>query len=240
MTPDPTPPLARRRLPLPLLAAVALTAGFGWLALEVARGGGVTRFDEELAKRLHESALASPGLAAVFTGITELGSRRFLVGFSAAVAVILALARLWRLALLWGGAQVFCALVMAGVKAVRERPRPHWEVPVITEEGWSFPSGHSAGSALAYGLLAYLIALRWTKPAARAGSIAGLALLVLLIGFSRMYLGVHYFSDVCGGFCLGLITLCLCIALIEWARRRLPAVDRPDPPAGPRPTPKTG
>jgi undecaprenyl-diphosphatase len=234
MDADPTPPpttvpVRRRRLPIPLLAAVAFLAGFGWLLLEVTRGGGVTRFDHELAVRLHEVAVSSPGLTAFFKGVTELGSRRFLIGLAVVVAVVLIAARLWRLALLWGAVQILGALLVGELKERVDRPRPEWADPVVTETARSFPSGHATGSTIAYGLSAYLIGLRWRSRGARAAAIVGLGALVLLIGFSRLYLGVHYFSDVLAGYCLGLIALCLSVGIIEWVRRREPKVDQPEP-----------
>jgi undecaprenyl-diphosphatase len=220
-------PVRRRRVPFELLIAVVLLAGFVWLLVEVVRHGGVTQLDQEVAESLHRTAVSSPGLTEFFLKLTDLGSRPFLFGLASGVALLLIVMRLWRLALLWAAAQILAALFVAGVKLLVERPRAVWPDPITTESSFSFPSGHSAGSSLAYGMLAYLIWLRWPSRWPRGGAIAALGALVLLIGFSRMYLGVHYLSDVCAGYCVGLITLCLCIAVVESVRRREPVVDRP-------------
>jgi undecaprenyl-diphosphatase len=92
------------------------------------------------------------------------------------------------------------------VKILVDRPRPSLEQPVATAHGKSFPSGHSMSSVVGYGalLLVFLPAIdrRWRTPL-----IAATTLLVLTIGFTRLALGVHYISDVLGGFALGLAWL---------------------------------
>lgn len=89
------------------------------------------------------------------------------------------------------------------LKNIFARPRPI-DYRLIEETGYSFPSGHSMASMAFYGLLIYLIYknvknkyLKWTL-------ILVLSVLIILIGFSRIYLGVHYTSDVLGGFLISL------------------------------------
>lgn len=89
------------------------------------------------------------------------------------------------------------------LKQVFERPRPT-EFRLIEESGYSFPSGHSMVSMAFYGFIIYLLAKEIKKPVFKYISCISLSILILLIGISRIYLGVHYASDVIGGFCFSI------------------------------------
>lgn len=78
------------------------------------------------------------------------------------------------------------------------------------------------GSLIAYGMLAYLLVRDAKRRRPRMAIVAGAVLLVLLIGLSRMYLGVHYLSDVLGGYAAGVVWLAACITGLEVARRMPP------------------
>lgn len=100
---------------------------------------------------------------------------------------------------------VFCSLYVIVTKNIFQRPRPEI-LQLITIDGFSFPSGHSTYSMAIYGYLIYLInSLSKTKY--KNIFIFLLVLLIFNIGLSRIYLGVHYFSDVFAGFVSGLIIL---------------------------------
>lgn len=95
------------------------------------------------------------------------------------------------------------------IKILVERPRPPVIFHAILETGYSFPSMHAATSMATYGFLAY-ITLRLMRPSHhRLPWIIFLSTLVLLIGFSRVYLGVHYPSDVLAGYAIGAVFLWL-------------------------------
>lgn len=86
------------------------------------------------------------------------------------------------------------------IKQFFRRPRPALEYRLIEESGFSFPSGHSMTSMAFYGFLIYLIYKKINNKVLKWFLISLLSLLILSIGFSRIYLGVHYFTDVCAGF----------------------------------------
>ena len=103
---------------------------------------------------------------------------------------------------------VIIAILNKILKNIFERPRPEG-FRIIEAGGYSFPSGHSMASMAFYGFIIYLIYKKVKNPYLKWGGIAALGLLVLSIGISRIYLGVHYASDVIGGFCFSIAFLCL-------------------------------
>ena len=95
------------------------------------------------------------------------------------------------------------ALLNQILKRIVQRPRPN-EFRIIEESGYSFPSGHSMASAAFYGFLIYLIYKNIKNKKVKIGAITFLSILILLIGISRIYLGVHYTSDVIAGFSISI------------------------------------
>jgi membrane-associated phospholipid phosphatase len=176
----------------------------------------LTQFDAQLAVSLHEHARANPTTVAILTTLTSLGSVKTLTAFAIAVALVM----LWRgqhvLSRVWG--IVFAGCLLNGVlKSLFQRHRPQFQNPFVIEASWSFPSGHAMGSVIGYGLLAYLL---WMAvPRMRSAVVMGTVLLVSAIGFSRLYLGAHYFSDVIAGYAAGLVWLSVSISGIEMLQR---------------------
>jgi membrane-associated phospholipid phosphatase len=179
---------------------------FGWLAEELIEGD--THADTRLARWLHERA--SPGRTEFFEFVTALGNFATLLVAAAVAAVVLARFgtrnELALLLLAFAGSQV----LTMGLKLGFQRDRPFFAEPLATESTYSFPSGHASASLAVYGTLGFLLARRLRNRRARVASLAGAAALVLLIGFSRLYLGVHYLTDVLAGFSLGLAWVTLC------------------------------
>lgn len=100
------------------------------------------------------------------------------------------------------------------MKYLFQRPRPE-EFRLITETGYSFPSGHSMVSMAFYGFIIYLVWKNVKKPVAKWSASIVLSILILLIGISRIYLGVHYASDVIGGFCFSIAYLILFTSIVR-------------------------
>jgi len=104
-------------------------------------------------------------------------------------------------------------------KLAVQRPRPHIIPRLMHGAGWySYPSGHSMLAPIIFGLGIIVWAAPWPSPALRRAALALAALLALGIGFSRVYVGVHYPSDVVGGLLLG--TAWSALALLWWERLR--------------------
>lgn len=97
----------------------------------------------------------------------------------------------------------------------RERPSINSEIDAI---GYSFPSGHGMGSLLFYGFLTYIIISNIKSKAIKWSAVILASILVLLIGFSRVYLGAHYPSDVIAGYLAGAVWLLVNIITLEWIK----------------------
>jgi undecaprenyl-diphosphatase len=211
----------RRRLLVAIMMLLALLA-FLVLAHFAVGQNGLTALDLQVSDQLRGNARESPHSKQVFHWITTCGNTDTLAILSLCVALLLTAQMIWRrryqsLAAFWIIATMGVGLLNAELKDAFARPRPGNAPP---QWGWSFPSGHSMGSFVVYGMLAYLIVLSVRQRAARNALVSALTLLVLAIGFSRVYLGAHWPSDVVGGFLAGTVWLTLCISGCEFTRRR--------------------
>ena len=120
----------------------------------------------------------------------------------------------------WYAAAALSGWALSGLaKLAVQRPRPHVIPRLMHGGGWfSYPSGHSMLAPIIFGLGIIVWAAPWPSPALRRAALALAALFALGIGFSRVYLGVHYPSDVLGGLLLG--TAWSALALLWWERVR--------------------
>ncbi|MBI3862348.1 MAG: phosphatase PAP2 family protein [Planctomycetia bacterium] len=194
-----------------LLTALAIVIGT-WLVLEIsdmlAEG-----MEHDLDRWIVMALRRTPGsaepigprwLQVAARDITALGSRAVLTLATAAVAICLSLIRRHRESLLLVGASLAGLFVMQALKALVARPRPFPMPGIIDDPTSSFPSGHAMLSAVVYLTLGSILSS--LVPSRRLRSYTfGVALAVtFLVGISRVYLGVHYPSDVFAGWTLGL------------------------------------
>ena len=108
-------------------------------------------------------------------------------------------------------------ILNVGLKLIFMRERP-FELMIITEDGYSFPSGHAMASLGFYGFIIYLIWNMKCKKKFKVLTTVLLSFLIILIGISRIYLGVHYASDVLAGY---LVSVAYLIVYVQWAKRFL-------------------
>ncbi len=197
---------------------VAAAAVFAEIAGELGDGRRVGDLDQLFSDAVRDS---TPQIALhVFAWITRLGDTATLSVLGVAVALGLLLrGRRW-LALGWSLAITGNALLNTTLKALFERTRPVHDSALVQADGWSFPSGHSSGSVVLYGMLAYVLLRSLPPPMARRASLP----LVLLaaatafsVGCSRIFLQVHFATDVLAGFASGTAWLAVCVTSIEWA-----------------------
>lgn len=198
-------------------------AAFAYLAHCVVRESGLVTLDPEVSQTLRGHAQEHPDAANAFRVITDLGGPVALLGGAVLVVLVLVKKRQYLLALVWIIAVIGGFVLNDGLKHVFQRQRPSLGV-----SGFAFPSGHSMNSLAFYGLLAYLLMLAFPQRWLRWLIAIGLGLLVLAIGFSRIYLGAHWMTDVLGGFSEATVWLALWITAIETVRRRhIPRLENP-------------
>jgi membrane-associated phospholipid phosphatase len=203
--PGEAPPRAVGLLAGTLAASILL---FAKLALDVARGEQVVFLDRAVARWLHghETWFATDLLSAV----TQLGGATVLLAVTLVATAALLLRRRVAYAALMGAALAGGEGLNLALKAAFERPRPSFSDPIATAAGFSFPSGHAMVALTVYGALAFIAAASAKSRPVRVTILAAAAGLVLAIGFSRLYLGVHYVSDVLAAYGAGLAWLMLC------------------------------
>ena len=144
--------------------------------------------------------LISDNVTPIAKAITQLGGAIFLIGLSITLAIIIKNKKIG--ILIWVNITI-STLLNQILKFIIQRPRPT-EFRIIDERGYSFPSGHSMISATFYGFLIYLIYKNVKNKYLKYSLIIMLVILILLIGTSRIYLGVHYTSDVLAGFLIAI------------------------------------
>jgi undecaprenyl-diphosphatase len=208
-----------RRIEAWLLLAVAVLGGGLWFVLKLAseiQEGETEAFDRALLLALrtpHNPHLpAGPRwLQESARDVTALGGFTVLALVSIAAVVLLLIYRRRAQALVFGLTVLLAQVAAELIKWVVNRPRPDLVTHLDLTYSASFPSGHSVMAPVVYLTLAVLLNESQARPAARFTLLGGAALLVVAIGVSRVYLGVHWPTDVLGGWALG-----AAVALSSW------------------------
>jgi undecaprenyl-diphosphatase len=201
-----------------LATAIVALIFFGWLADE-ALEGDARWFDDATRAAVHQ--LASPLMTAIMRGLSFVGSTIALT-----IGTIFVV---WRFAMRkWGHEARLFAITMIGagllnitLKLAFKRPRPVPFFNLSPPETYSFPSGHSLTSAVFFGALAAILTARIKSRRVRVAIWIVSTGMFLLIGLTRIYLGVHYTTDVIAGFAAALIWI-LVVRFVEMqlARRK--------------------
>lgn len=222
----------RSREPIVLLLFF-IAAGAAFLFLTLADEiieGDTLRFDEAILRALRQPAdLASPvgpgWLTKALTDFTSLGGVTVLSLLTVlAVSYLLIIGKrrtgLFLLMCIGGG-----WLMSHAMKLGIARPRPEIVAHLVDVNDFSFPSGHAMLSAVTYLTLGALLSRTQTNRAARYFFVVAAILLTLVVGVSRVYLGVHYPTDVLGGWTAGAAWACLCWLIARWLLPREPETD---------------
>jgi membrane-associated phospholipid phosphatase len=214
---EPSEPRIAVGLAAGFLLILAAASVFAWIASNLSDGHSMGLADQALADAI---GIHVPWAALVaFSWLTHLGDAAFLAPVCLVVAVVL-----WRHAhhgLAWGWVLALGGIVLLNpaLKHIFERARPLHDHGLAFETSYSFPSGHSAGAIVSYGMLLYLalrtLPARWHVPAAMAAVGA-----ILTIACSRIFLQVHFASDVAAGLLTGFAWLLVCVSSLEYARHR--------------------
>ena len=221
------------RIPGPILAgssvALVCTLLFTLIAVNALRDGPLVEFDKTYALQMQAAGADQPVVRSIMIVITHSGG----------VAAMVVLAFLgviweawrghgkWRVAVGWALIAIGGALLNIGLKLALDRDRPprEWRDPHVSELNESFPSGHAMGGTIGIGLVGYALFLKPRNRRTKILIVLCLGAWVMSIGFSRVYLRAHWFSDVLGGFTIGLGWLALGLGFLEtWRRSSLTTV----------------
>ncbi|MFD7496166.1 phosphatase PAP2 family protein [Streptomyces sp. NPDC059832] len=199
------------------------------LVLVAVRWSPLMTLDRSVATALHRRAVAEPGLVHANRILTDWAWDPWTMRALIAVAVVVLWWRGARLLAVWVAATcVLGTLLQQGLKSAVGRARPRWPDPVDSAHYAAFPSGHAMTATVSCGLLLWLLhrygagpRLWWTALVVACVSVVG-------VGLTRLYLGVHWLSDVLGGWLLGAALVGFSIAGFARYERR----GGPRPPRG--------
>lgn len=202
------------------IGLLVIVAGGWWfheIAEDVSRDAATRVLDDSITSWFQVHATVF--LTKLFRTITFFGSVLFLTLAAAVTGAVLAIRRsFYRLLalVLAAGGGAFLNLVL---KHLFHRQRPVLENPLVTLSSYGFPSGHTMGATIFFGVLA-LIVTYWMRSWLRRVLVAcAAAVVIALVGVSRIYLGAHYFTDVIGAVAIGLAWLAFCWTGVETVRR---------------------
>ena len=192
---------------------------FGKIAEDVMTVDSIVRMDLEISRWFETHA--TPLLTMGFLFITELHSTPGALVLSFLFALYLAYKRAWDWVWLVVVSVPLGMILNVLLKHVFQRARPSFEHPLLTLTTYSFPSGHTAAATLLYGVVgAYLISVSKGWPRLLIAVLV--LLMVVLVGLSRIYLGVHYLSDVLAAVASSTVWLAFTItAIVTWRKRQI-------------------
>jgi undecaprenyl-diphosphatase len=205
-------------LTLGLGVSFVLLLVFAAIAQSVLSKTAIVRFDLDLAEILHAGATQRGVALSVL--VTRLGTMSATAVFGLPLALWYTSRRGWLPFAGWLSALSGAEVLAWSLKHAIHRERPIFEVAYASEPSFSFPSNHVLGALVGYGMIVYFVICLTNNRIWRASAIALGAVLVAAIGYSRLYLGLHFFSDVVGGLAAGAVWLTTCITALEVARRK--------------------
>ncbi len=199
------------------------------LALVVLRWGPLLSLDTAVSGALHRTAVASPGWTRVSRVLSDWVWDPWAMRALLAVAIGLLVRRGAPLLAVWVGATALAGTALQQlVKALVGRARPVWPDPVDSAHYAAFPSGHAMSALVAGVLLLWLLRLYGARPGWRWTARVLVVLSVVGVGCTRVFLGVHWPSDVLGGWLLGGAVVAgsagaYAVCARRWAPRTVPA-----------------
>ncbi len=204
-------------LTLGFLASAGLMLLFGILSRDVLSVGGSAALDRKIALAVHD--LETPARDRLVAALTILGSHWFLIPASLAVVAVLVLRRCRVSAVLFTGSVAGGFLLESLFKITFHRARPNLWPALVTEETYSFPSGHATMATVFFAGLTAVVFHTTRRRAVRAAALAVAAPVILGVASSRVYLGAHWATDVLAGILVGLFWVVLSATGAEFFAR---------------------
>jgi membrane-associated phospholipid phosphatase len=210
-----------------LRASIVLVAMLMMLTVLVGIGfDPLIDLDHVVARHAYDSTIGHQNHIVFWERVTTWGGPQVMRIAILVGAVVLAVARQWVLAAWLAVLAILEALVAPSAKLVLERPRPHWADPITTVSSTSFPSGH-ATAAMTAAVAALLLARRFGRGRLSRNVLpTGALAAAVAVAASRVFLGVHYLSDVLGGALLGAALAVSTYAVAQWFSLLRPAPGR--------------
>lgn len=180
---------------------------------DLVKGDSIAKFDNSIFDFV--SSFRSDTVTSYFRFFTKIGDvKGYLIIVALSIILTIIVFKKWKYTI-----QIIVVLALASVsnlilKRVFERTRPDIEQLVIAKS-LSYPSGHAMSAMAFYGFLIFLVSRFKWNITAKIGAIILLAIVILSIGISRIYLGVHYPSDIVGGYIAGLIWVVFCVFIFD-------------------------
>jgi membrane-associated phospholipid phosphatase len=209
----------RTRLALALAGVIGLFSLFALLAEQVVLDG---RYWLDRTASMELRQYATSDRTEAVRAITELGASWFAAIVCGGILLWLCWQRRFSTAIAIGGIFLFAKLLETGLKLTFERARPSVVTHLQDAGGYSFPSGHTMTAVITYGLLAAVLMGRFRGRARYIPPVIA-TIIIVSVGFSRVYLGVHYLTDVLAGTLVAGACLILAITALHTLDNRTPA-----------------
>ena len=205
------------RLTLSVLLFIGATWLFGGVAEDVVTGDPLVDVDLLISQWFH--AHATPGFTRWMLILTNAHGLTAISVLGLAFGLYLLWRRNWYWLLTLAIVLPCGMLLNLLLKQIFRRDRPSLDDPLLTLATYSFPSGHVTGATLFYGVLAAYLAFRLPTWRGRLYVVAGASLMIILVGITRIYLGVHYFSDVVAAAAWSTAWLVMWLVAVDAMRR---------------------
>jgi membrane-associated phospholipid phosphatase len=191
-----------------LIGYLLILSIVAWLCTEVWEKEAFS-LDRSLLLWIHQ--FANPQLDGVMLFITALGDPGMVITVFISTSAWLGMKRRYSDAIRFSIVCTGGILINQVMKLFFAKPRPELWTRLISETSFSFPSGHAVGSMVVYGFIAYILAKEFQE--LRQFIYATASILIISIGFSRLYLGVHYPTDIIAGYGIGILWLTTCLII---------------------------
>ncbi|MET9662521.1 phosphatase PAP2 family protein, partial [Streptomyces sp. NPDC006510] len=221
-SPQLSPPVRNRsRVTAVKAGAVCAVLALVVLILVAVRWSPLMTLDRDVATALHRRAVTEPGLVHANRILTDWAWDPWTMRALITVAVVVLWWRGARLLAVWVAAtSVLGTVLQQGLKSAVGRERPRWPDPVDSAHYAAFPSGHAMTAVVSCGLLLWLLRRHGTGPRLWRTALFVAGVSVIGVGLTRLYLGVHWPSDVLGGWLLGAALVSFSIAGFARYERR--------------------